>query len=914
MFGRKRKQSDFQAEVEAHLELERDRLKGQGLSDEDARAAAFRAFGNVTRAEERYYESGRWIGWDHLWQDVRFGLRQLRKNPGFTAVAVLTLALGMGANVAIFSVIEAVFFRSLPVAAPQQLVALTDPDTHGRSYGNEGGVRSLLAYWEFEYLRDHNDVFSGMFAADSQVATVQARINNPSQGRGGEMEGVGVRLVSGGYFATLGVGAAAGRTFNPEVGRARGASPVAVISYAFWKQRFGLDPSVLGKNIQIHETPFEIIGVAPPGFFGETVGDAPDMWVPLTMQSAIYPGRDLLSPVPAMMSEYIWLQVIARLKPGVTLPQANAPLNVVFKRMLESAVGPTLTAEQLRGYYDQRIQLQPAARGSSSVHEPFSKPLQVLMGLVGLILLIACVNVANLLLARGSARQKEFAVRVAIGAGRSRVIRQLLVESLLLAFFGAALGLVVAQWADVMLLRMASGVPSGPKIVQLDLRPDAPLLGFTLGAAVLTAILFGLIPGLRSTRLEITSALKSAPAGRTRQTMPFRMSLSSLLVSAQVAISMILLVAAGLFVQSLRKLGEVNLGYDRESLLLFRVDAAPAGLKGPALLQLNQELLDKFSAIPGVRRATLSTNGLFQGSESGDPIAIEGYTPKGGEEIHCRMDHVGPGYFSALGIPILLGREIGAGDSGNGHRVAVINQSFARKFFPNTNPLGKQVRDTYPGNPGGAEIVGVVADVKSNSLREPARPRIYFPAFNPVWEHQAVSYEIRTFADIGGVSKALRKSVEETNSAIPPIKIETMAGLVDNSLHTDQFIARLSGAFGLLAMLLASVGLYGVMAYNVARRTRDIGVRMALGARAANVLWLLLGESLFLVTIGIACGVPLALGATRLIRSMLFGVGVADPIALVSATVLLAAVALLAGLLPARRATQVNPVAALRHE
>lgn len=914
MLRRKRKPDDFSEEVEAHLELETERLREQGLSDEEARRAAYRAFGNVTRAEERFYESGRWIWWDHLWQDVRFGLRQLRKNPGFTAIAVLTLALGIGANVAIFSVIEAVFFRSLPVAAPQQLVSLTDPDSHGRSYGNEGGTRSLLAYWEFEYLRDHTEVFSGIFAADSQVAAVEARFSNSSQGQAGGMERVRVRLVSGTYFSTLGVGAAAGRVFDSDVDRARGGSPVAVISYAFWKQRFGRDPSVLGKTMQIHETPFAIIGVAPPGFFGETVGDAPDMWVPLTMQSAIYPGRDLLSPVAAMMNEYIWLQTIARLKPGVTREQANAALAVVFRHMLESAVGPGLSDKERRSYLDQRIELQPAAHGSSSVHEPFSKPLQVLMGLVALILLIACANIANLMLARGSARQKEFAVRVAIGAGRSRLIRQLLVESLLLAFFGAALGLVIAQWADAVLVRMASGVSSGPAAIQLDLRPDAQMLGFTLGVAVLTAILFGLLPALRSTRPEITSALKSALGGKTGRRTPFRLSLGSLLVSAQAAFSMILLVAAGLFVRSLTKLGEVNLGYDRESLLLFRVDAAPAGLTGPALIQFQRVLLDKLSSIPGVRRATLSTNGLFQHSDSGDEIAVEGYMPKGGEEIHSRMDHVGPGYFSALGIPILMGREIGVGDTSSAPRVAVINQAFARQFFPNTNPLGKHVRDTFPGNPGEMEIVGVAANGKSNSLRDQERPRIYMPAFNPLWEHQAVSYEIRTFADPAGVGKALRKAVEETNSMIPPIQIETLTGLIDDSLNTDQFIARLSGAFGFLAMLLASVGLYGVMAYNVARRTRDIGVRMALGARAANVLWLVLGESLLLVTVGIACGVPLALGATRLIRNMLFGVGAADPVALAAAAVMLAAVALLAGLVPARRAAKVDPMVALRCE
>ncbi len=849
-----------------------------------------------------------------LLQDIRYGIRMLVKNPGFTAIAVLTLALGIGANTAIFSVLDSILLRKLPVVHSEQLVLLTDPDSHGQSFGSEGGDRSLLAYSEFEYLRDHNEVFSSVFAADSSLPEVRVTMGSSSSGTPSQEESVRIRLVSGDYFSTLRVQPAAGRMFTSEVDRARGGSPFAVTSYAFWKRRFNLDPAVLGKTIQVNRTSFEIIGVAPPGFFGETVGEAPDVWVPITMQDAIYPGRDLLSPAQGEVNKHIWLQVIARLKPGITPEQAKASVNVDFQRMIESNIGSTVSAEERKEFLDQRINLQAGARGSSTLHEAYGEPLKVLMALVGFVLLIACANVANLLLARGTARQKEFAVRLAIGAGRGRLIRQLLSESLLLALAGAAAGILLAQWADTLLLQMVSRTSTGSEAIQVNLRPDARMLAFTLGVAVLSAILFGLIPALRATRLDLSPILKSTTSGLTGENASRRLPATKVLVIAQVAISLILLVAAGLFVHSLSKLSEVNLGYPRENLLLFQVDGAPAGYKGPANLRLQQELLEKFSAIPGVRAATLSSNGLFSHSESGDPISVEGYTSKSGEEVNSRMDHIGPGYFSTVGIPILIGREIGPQDSGNGPRVAVINKTFAEKFFGKTNPIGKKVMDIYPGNPQDMEIVGVVADAKYNSLREKTPTRIYAPYFNPMWEHSYARYEIRTLADPASVSAALRKTVQETNSSLPPITINTMPGLVDDSLQTDRFIARLAGVFGLLAMLLASIGLYGIMAYTVARRTRDIGIRMALGAQPGSVLWLVLRETLLLVLVGVAVGLPLAFGGTHLIKSMLFGLGIVDPVAMIVPAITLAAVAAVAGFLPARRAMRVDPMVALRYE
>ena len=845
-----------------------------------------------------------------LLQDLRYGCRTLAKSPGFAMVAILTLALGIGANTAIFHVLDTAVLRALPVPHPDELDLLTDPEAHGHGYGSEGGDRSLLAFWEFQFLHNNNDVFSGVFALDSDLAKRDVSIS-----RGGKQgqESASIRLVTGEYFATLGVTPILGHAFGIEVDQARGAAPFAVISYNYWTRLFASDTSILGAKLVIHGTPFEIIAVAPPGFFGETVGEAPDMWIPITMQDSIYPGMDLLTTSPAILDQHLWLQVMARRKPHVTLGQAQANIDVVNRRLMQAAA-QSLADQDRSGNPRQRIVVRPGAAGSSVLRKEFAEPLWILMALVGLVLLIACANVANLLLARHAAREKEFALRLALGAGRWRSIGQFLTESLLLGVPGAGLGLVFAQLADALLLRMVRAASANSGHLDLDVHPDARMLLFTTLVAFITTMIFGLIPALRLTRLDLSEALKSGRVlgigGGARRAF----SAGKLLVVAQVAASLVILVATGLFVHSLVKLSQVNLGFNRDHLLAFRVNPVAGGWKGAAILSLHERILQTLSSVPGVRAVTLCGNGLFAQSDSGDPIAVEGYTPAQGEHLGSAMDHIGPAYFSTVGIPILMGREIGPQDSHAGERVALVNQAFAQRFFPKTSPLGKHVSDTYYDKPATMTIVGVVADVKQNSVREKIRPRLYAPFFQPLWDNPAAVYEVRTFGDPATVAMALRRAVNVTAPALPPIEIQSVVELVDSSLGKDRLVARLSGVFGVLAMLLASIGLFGVMSWTMARRTREIGIRMATGALPGNIFRMVLRDTLRTVSLGIAIGIPLAVVSTRLIRSLLFGLSAADPVVMIAASILLLAVAGIATYLPARRAARVDPMEALRYE
>lgn len=906
---RRRDDDRLHEEIEAHIALQTEENIRAGISPAEARRQARLKFGGVATVTEDYQAEFGLHFAETILQDLRYAVRTLRKSPGFATVAILTLALGIGANTAIFSVINSVLVSNLPVKDPQQLVFLTNSDEQGLEIGFGDGYRDFVTYPEFQDLERNNQVFSGLLATSSLTQPLLAEVDGAASGEGTSAQ---ISLVSGSYFSVLGVNPLLGRMFGMEADKVRDANPVAVISYAFWQDRFGGLPDVLGRKIRLLSTSYEVIGVAPPQFHGETVGANPAIWVPLTMESEIFPGRDFLSLETKPFHKTEWLQCIGRLKPGISLAQAKASIEVEFQEMMRSQTGG-MSANDKRQFLNQHLAVTAGSHGASTLRGDFGKPLQILMAVVGLILLIACANIANILLARSATRQKEISVRVALGAGAPRLFRQVLTESLLLATIGGAVGLLLAHWADAALLHMVSG---GSGAVPLDLNPDAKILAFTAGISVLTGILFGLAPAFRASRVDLNSILKSTSRNASSSAGPGRLPIGKILVVAQVALSMLLLVVAALFVRSFRNLSEVQLGYDRDHLLQFRINPMANGYSKAEIPALYEQVLQRIRAIPGVRGATLSDFGLMGWADSSSPVTVEGQKPLPGNDKDVRWQMVGPGFFSTAGIAILAGREITEQDGGNGQRVGVINQTMAQRFFPHSNPVGQRAYVHTTSGEAPFVIIGVVADSKHSGVREAARPRFYVPFFNPIGDEWAssVTVTVRTAGDPTGFASSLRTVVKHTAANLPPITTETINEHVVELLSTDRMITELSGAFGILAIVLVCIGLYGIMAYAVSGRTNEIGIRIALGAQRSGVLWLVLRQSLLLVVIGVAVGVPVVFAAGKWIASLLFGVKPADPVALALAIALMFVVGIFACYIPARRAMRIDPIVALRHE
>ena len=836
-------------------------------------------------------------------QDLVYGARMLAKSRGFTAVAILSLALGIGANTAIFSLIDTLLLRQLPVRNPQELVVLTDPTESGASIGNAGGERGILSTREFEGLRDRTQVFSGVFAAQSELD------HNNASVQGQPLEQVRTRIVSGGYFTVLGTNALAGRMFTAADEHGPGSAPYAVISYAYWQRRFNASTAALGEVMRIGKANLTIIGIAQPRFLGEAVGAAPDVWIPLDMQPLVMPGRMWLEDDAGRIAEKVmWLQVIGRLKPGVTRRQAQANVDVVFKQIVAEEFSKLSHTNP--NILKQYLKLHDASAGVSSLRGSFTNPLYVLMGVVGLVLVIACANVANLLLARATSRQKEMGVRLALGAGRARIIRQFLTESLMLSIGGGVVGTLFA----VAGVRLLIGMVQDPNdSSMLDVRPDLRVLLFTVGVCLATGVIFGLAPAWRSARVNVAGTLKEAGRGLTGSAG--RMSLGKLLVIGQIALSAMLLIGAGWFIRTLSNLQSVNLGYPRDGLVLVDVDLLSAGYSGERLPVVYNELRDRLARIPGVRAVAYSQNGLFSGSESGDRISVEGYTPGKAGDDHARFDEVSADYFRIVGIPVLLGRDIGPGDVASAEPVCVVNEAFAKFYFGGRNPLGKHVTDEFPDTRKTFVIVGVARDARDHSLRREINRRFYISALQPLGGFSPfLNYEVRTSGDPARAMQAMRREILAYDSSIPIGGIKTMNALIDDNVRQERLIAQLSTVFGALALLLAAIGLYGVLSYAVAQRTGEIGIRMALGARRGVVIGMILRETAVLIAIGLAAGVPASLACARLVRSTLFGLEPSDPLALAGALGVMLAVAAVAGYIPARRASRVDPLVALRYE
>jgi predicted permease len=833
-----------------------------------------------------------------LTQDIHFALRQLRKSPGFTAVAVLTLALGIGANTAIFTVVNALLLKMLPVSQPEQLVVVGDPSmTNSASNGTPRA--DIFSYPLYKELRDHNSVFTGLCAAASdnniELDAGQAKTS---------VEKIRGRLVSGNYFPVLGLEPSAGRLLSAADDTVENSNPVVVLSYGFWQRRFALSPSIIGADLRLNGFPFTVVGVAPQGFDGDIVGDQMSVFIPLSMQPEIIRGRRYL-----ISANRSWLNLIGRLMPGITPAQAAANLNIVFQQAVKGPYGGLLSADDLSAIREDRmtIPVAPGGGGISRVRSDYRVPLLLLMGIVGLVLLIACVNVANLLLARASARSREIAIRLAIGADWFRLMRQLLTESIVLSLLGGVAGSLLAVWGVRFLVALLGSNTA------LPLFPDARVLAFTVAISLATGIFFGFIPAFRGTRVQVSSTLKES--GRSTRDRGSQFGLGKGLIAGQVALSLLVLFAACLLVRSLQKIMAQDFGYDRTRMVLARTDPISAGYTNDSMKPLAQRLLARLASTPGVRAATYSTNGLFTGTESNDDILVPGFDPNSKDRA-ANEDYVGPNYFGVVGIPLLTGRGIEEQDTAFSTRVAVVNEAMVKHFFAGENPIGRQFRIDDPAwldKP--MTIIGISRDARDHpsDLREKVKPRFYM-AFQQVPDSTQIVFEGQVMGNPSTAVNSVVNQIKAVDPNLPITNSKALEDLVNDSAANQIALARLSVFFAGLALVLACVGLYGVMSYTVAGRTREIGLRMALGAARGDVLQLVLREGMLLVSVGLAIGIPLSLASSTLLHSFLFGLKGTDPLSLLAVILLLGIVAALAALIPARRASKIEPMIALRYE
>ncbi len=814
---------------------------------------------------------------------LRYALRNLRRSPVFTTVAILSLALGIGANTAIFSLLDQVLLRTLPVRNPRELVALAP--VSGAFRGSSRCDLTCLSYPAYRDLLDRNQVFNGILARWRLALSFSS---------GDRTERVRAELVSGNYFDVLGVTPAVGRVFTPDDDRVVNGHPVVVLSYGFWQSRFGGDPGVLNRTVRVNGQPMTVVGVAGRGFDGMEPGKGLDIMVPMMMKPLMTPNWPDLDNRTS-----VWLSAIARLKPGVSRRQAEAGIQGVWRQILEyeAPLIPGVDDGFRQRYVRKALTVTDASKGQSALRSQFSKPLVVLMAMVGLVLLIACANIANLLLARAASRQREIAIRLALGAGRGRVIAQLLVESTVLALAGDAAGIGVAAWSGRILLRFLPGTES-----VLSTEPDLRVLAFAFALSLVTGILFGLVPALQATRPAIAPTLKDQASNISSSAR-----LRNALVISQVAISLLLLVGAGLFARSLYNLREVDPGFRTSHLTQFSIDASLNAYTQPRLQDLYRRVEESLQKMSGVTAATSVEIPPLSGDASINTIRVEGYQNTPQADMNPYVNDVGAGYFSAMGIPLIAGREFTLADGSTAPKVAVINQTMARYFFGDANPLGRHL-GFGASKTLDVEIVGVVRDGKYVDLREKTVRTMYVP-----WTQDKTIEQMTFFVRSTGPVPA-QAAVAALDPDMPVYAVETTEAHIADSIYIDRMIATLSSFFGGLATLLAAVGLYGVMAYSVARRTREIGVRMALGARRGDVLWMVFRHTALLAGIGIAVALPLSFGLGRAIQSQLYGVSPADFRVIAASAVLLAFVAAAAGYFPALRATRVDPLTALRHE
>ncbi len=841
-----------------------------------------------------------------IWSDIRFALRNLRRSPLFTAVAVASVALGIGANTAIFTLVDQLILRLLPVRDPRQLVMIWSTGPH---MGNNRGMRAA-SYPMYQDFQQKAPAFSYVFCRYFAPTSISF---------GGRTERINAELVSGNYFEALGVQPALGRVFSPEQDdRVYKGHPYVVLSYQYWVSRFAADRSVIGKKVIVNNYPMTIVGVSAAGFLGLDPSQSPQVRIPIQMKPLMTPGWDDLGNRRSQ-----WINIFARMKPGYTVESARASLQPLFTQILRDELAQPAMADTTPYYRDQflkrKVVMETAANGFSYLRHEYGTALIVLMAMVGLVLLIACFNVANLLIARAMARQKEVAVRLAMGASRGQLLRQLLTESLLLSAAGGLTGLLIAA---AMIRALLAFLPAGDMPLMLRATPDLRILAFTAALAVATGLLFGLAPALQALRLDLWPTLKDVVGAVTGTGGSLR--LRKALVMAQVVFSFLLLAGAGLFVRTLANLRDTRSGFrDMENLITFQVDPSLNGYGVDRLQAFYRQALEEIRSIPGVQSASCAVMPVLHGWEWDSTMSVEGHRVADGEDIQAFMNAVSPGYFQTMGVPLLEGRDFDRRDEGikakgpedfGMFRTAIVNRKFAEHFFGNRSPIGRHLGfGNGPKTKLNIEIVGLVED----SLYEGPRKGVHRQVFVPLSQSNfpaGAAFYVRTSIDSARMFSAVRKKIRALDGSVPVFDLKTLDRQLDETLGTERLIAALAGAFGVLATVLAAIGLYGVMAFVVARRTKEIGLRMALGAAQGRVVWMVLRESLGMLGAGLAVGVPAAFLLSRLVSAQLYGVKANDLGTLLAALALLAAVAAGAGVLPARRASAIDPIQALRYE
>lgn len=894
LFRRDRVEQELAEELEYHIEARMEAELAKGASRSDARRTAIRAMDGLEQRKEECRDMRRTQFVDQLWRDLRYALRSLRKSPGFTAVALLSLALGIGANTAIFTLFDQVALRLLPVKNPRELVQLR---LQGGRFGNQSGdglhTFSHPLYLDF---RERNTVLSGLTGQTLQSVSLVGEDR-------GEMIEIG--LVAGNFFEVLGVEPHLGRLLSPDDDTTRNGHPVVVLQYNFWRNRFTGDRGIVGSTIRLNGSPFSVIGVSAPGFDGTNVGIATQAWVPVTMKPTIRPSVDDLEN-----ERSAWFYLLGRLKPGVTIEQAEAALRVLYRqRQTEELKGEFFqrNPEDRERFLRQNLTLNPAAAGQSSVRSSFGRPLVVLQWLVGIVLLIACANIANLLLARTAARQREVAIRGALGASRAQLLRQFFVESAILALAGGIAGVLVSGWMTVGLVRI---LPFDPANLTLSTSPDSRVLLFSAAITLLTAFLFGLTPALRGSRVSPGDTLKNeagAVAGGHEH-----VRLRKVLAAAQVGLSCLLLIGAGLFLRTLEYLQSVDLGFDTQNILTFT--ARPATVYDDARkLQVFRSLVEGLTSVPGVKAAGANRERLLTGGSSDSNINMAGVRAADGNPPWSFINAITPGYFEALGIPIKAGRDLSWNDWGGSRSVCLVNEALVEEYLDGANPVGRFIAQGRNSTPD-REIIGVFGNASYEDVRGSIPRQLFFSLDSKISFVESVNVYARVQGDPRPVMPLVRDLVRRIDPNLVVTGMRTLDDQVSLRLSNERLLSFLSSGFALLASVLALVGMHGVLSFVVLRRTRELGIRMALGAARAGVIRLVMREMLLVILTGIAAGVFAGLLCGRFVESQLFGVSAADPVVFVCSAAALLSASLAAAFAPAWRASRVNPAAALRHD